>query len=163
MPTITQKNSAASSAVASADRASGARICECGDSTVSAAVTPIGGPDVIDRLVEIVSKKNAVDTDTFFEILSNVLMVVIELRDDRADDRACIVDIYKRINSNPPKKPARAGEVTLKQAAGVVGYHQENIRTWAVADKKMGRRIGGRWMVKLDRVIEHAERLRSRP
>lgn len=149
MATIIRKNSADSSAVASAD------------TRRSAVEQQSVGSDVIDRLAEIVSKKIAVDADTFFEVLANVLMVAVELREDVADARACIVDLYKRINSNPPKKRARAGEVTLKQAAGEVGYHPEYIRTWAVADKKMGRRIGGKWLVKLDRVIEHAKRLRS--
>ena len=85
-------------------------------------------------------------------MLADLLATVIELKDDQAELREIVANLSKQISRKPlPSRPP-AGWATLKQAGGLTGYSPERIRQWAVADKKLGRRLGGRWIVKLDRL-----------
>jgi len=94
-------------------------------------------------------KKAAAVADA--DILADLLATVIELRDDQAELREIVGNLSKQI-SRPLSRRPPAGWGTLKQAAGLTGYSPERIRQWAVADKKLGRRLGGQWIVKLDRL-----------
>jgi len=85
------------------------------------------------------------------DILADLLATVIELRDDQAELREIVANLSKQIFRPLSRRPP-AGWGTLKQAAGLTGYSSERIRQWAVADKKLGRRLGGGWIVKLDRL-----------
>jgi hypothetical protein len=86
------------------------------------------------------------------DVLADLLATVIELRDDQAELREIVANLSKQNSSKPLSRRPPAGWGTLKQAAGLTGYSSERIRQWAVADKKLGRRLGGQWIVKFDRL-----------
>jgi hypothetical protein len=101
-------------------------------------------------LVERPHKKVAAGAD--IDVLADLLATVIELRDDQAELREIVANLSKEIFHKPlPRRPPK-GWATLKQAAGATGYSSERIRQWAVADEKLGRRRGGQWIVKLNRL-----------
>jgi len=99
-------------------------------------------------LIERPHKKAA----TVADMLADLVATVIELKDDQAQLREIVADLRKQISRKPLPRRVPAGWGTLKQAAGLTGYDPETIRLWAVADKKLGRRLGGQWIVKLDRL-----------
>ncbi len=101
-------------------------------------------------LVKRPHKKAAIVDDA--DVLADLLATVIEIKDDQAELREIVANLSKQISRKPPPIRPPTGWVTLKKAAGLTGYTSERIRQLAVADKKQGRRLGGHWIVRLDRV-----------
>jgi hypothetical protein len=115
---------------------------------LEAATTRQGEHD--GALVERPHEKAAAVADA--DVLADLLATVIELKDDQAELREIVANLSKQIARKPPPIRPPTGWATLKRAGGLTGYSPERIRQWAVADKKLGRRLGGRWIVKLNRL-----------